>query len=59
MPTKPEKQPEPQDEEGMIKYAVSCKCAHGGRPKDEEMIKLADGSFECPDCGRKHMGGKE
>lgn len=59
MDTNPDKKPDSQPEEGMTKYAVSCKCAHGERPKDEEMTKLAEGGFECPACGRKHQGKKE
>lgn len=60
MPTNPDKQPESKDDdEGIVKYAVSCNCPHGERPKDEEMTKLADGDFECPACGRKYAGGEE
>ena len=59
MATNPDKQPESKDDEDMIKYAVGCKCAHGMRPKDEEMTKLADGDLECPDCGRKYTEEKE
>ncbi len=41
------------EEEGLLKYAVSCSCAHGQRPKDAEMVKLADG-YKCLACGRLH-----
>ncbi len=57
MSTQQDKSPDSQDEE-MTKYAVECKCAHGGRPKDDEMTKLAGGDYECPACGRKHPGVK-
>ena len=43
-----------EEDEGITKYAVSCKCAHGERPKAEEMTKLADGTSKCPHCGRRH-----
>jgi len=42
------------DDEEMTKYAVNCKCAHGQRPKEEEMTKLADGTSKCPHCGRRY-----
>ena len=59
MPTNEEGQTQQQqDEEGLTKYAVECKCAHGQRPKDEEMTKLADDSLECPACGRRYAAGK-
>ncbi len=42
------------EEPEMEKYAVACNCATGIRPKEEEMTKLADGTFRCPHCGRWH-----
>lgn len=42
------------EEEGLVKYGVSCSCAQGRRPNDNEMTKLADNTFQCPHCGRRH-----
>lgn len=46
--------PKPEEEEGMTKYAVACSCAQGRRPSDNELTKLADNTFQCPHCGRRH-----
>ena len=35
----------------MEKYGVACKCAEGSPPADG-MVKLADGTLQCKDCGR-------
>ena len=43
------------DSEEMTKYAVACKCAEGHRPHNAEMTKLADGTHQCPHCGRRHV----
>lgn len=44
----------PEDEEEFVKYAVACSCAQGRRPSDNEMTKLADNTFQCLHCGRRH-----
>ena len=50
-----EKSAEKQAEsEEMTKYAVACKCAQGQRPHQSELTKLADGTNQCPHCGRRH-----
>lgn len=49
-----EKSARRDDSEEMTKYAVACKCAEGKRPTEAELTKLADGTRQCPHCGRRH-----
>ncbi len=53
-PKIPSSEEKKDEEEELVKYAVSCRCAQGQRPKDEDMTKLADGTHRCPYCGRRH-----
>ncbi len=52
-PSRRSQQEKDGEEEEMEKYAVSCRCPEGKRPKNAEMTKLAEG-FKCPSCGRLH-----
>jgi hypothetical protein len=51
---KPSSSPPEKKEDGMEKYAVECGCPHGKPPPEAEMTKLADGSQQCPKCGRNY-----
>ena len=42
------------DDGEMKKYAVACTCPHDIPPKKEGLVKIADGSYICPECGRRH-----
>lgn len=42
--------------EEMTKLGVSCRCHQPGIVvPDEELVKLADGSMQCPCCGQMYL----